>query len=200
MKIAVGSCVLLAILAGSLAMAGNNPRVAVTVHVMAHASKRTCSSGLPSIGGCDDVTTTEFSADADCFPVFYELSEYLGCEYGLTWPGTYSCIFTSCSDFVIGEIVNPGDGIAHTWTSCQSGPVAIPGWARIYEPAGGRVCVVPDPATGEIYVLDCSDGLDGPDEAPACAGIAGRPGDEPCGGNRPPTEEGTWGEIKTMFD
>jgi hypothetical protein len=199
MKFAIASCVLLAILAGSLAMAGNNARVAVSVHVMAHASKRTCSSGLPSISRCDDINTTEPSADADCFPVFYDISEYLGCEYGLTWPGTYTCTFTSCSDLVIGEIIDPGDGIAHTWLSCQSGNVAIPGWARIYEPAGGRVCVVPAPASGEIYVLDCSQGLDGPDETPSCAGIAGRAGDHPCG-DQPPTQEGTWGEIKTMFD
>jgi len=101
MKIAVASCTLLAILAGSIALAGNNPRVAVTVHVMAHSSKRSCSTGIPSIGRCDDVKTTESSADADCFPVFYELSEYLGCQYGLTWPGTYTCTFTSCSDLVI---------------------------------------------------------------------------------------------------
>jgi len=199
MKIAIASCMLFAVLAANLATAGNNPNVAVTVHVMAHASKRSCSSGLPSIDRCDDLKTTVSSVDADCFPVFYELSEYLGCQYGLTWPGTYTCTFTSCSDLVIGEIINPGDGIAHTWTSCQSGRVAIPGWARIYEPAGGRVCVVPDPETGEIFVLDCGEGLDSPLETPACAGIAGRPGDEPCG-NQPPTEEGTWGEIKTMFD
>jgi len=192
-------CLLLTMLAGSLAVAGNNSNVAVSVHVTAHASKRSCSSGLPSIDRCDDVKTTESSADVDCFPVFYELSEYLGCQYGLTWPGTYTCTFTSCSDLVIGEIVNPGDGIAHTWTSCQSGRTAIPGWFRIYEPAGGKVCVVPDPDAGDIYVLDCAEGLDAPFETPACAGIAGRPGDDPCG-DQPPTQEGTWGEIKTMFD
>jgi hypothetical protein len=200
MKAASVICALLAVMSGSLATAGNNPEIGVSVHVMAHASKRTCSGGLPSIRGCEDLKTSESSADTDCFPVFYELSEYLGVEYGLAWPGNYTCTFTSCSDLVIGEIINPGDGIAHTWLSCQAGRVAIPGWARIYEPAGGRVCVVPPPATGEIYVLDCDDGLDGPEEAPSCAGIGGRPGDDPCGGYRPPTEEGTWGEIKTMFD
>jgi hypothetical protein len=199
MKIAVASCVLLVVLTGNLALAGSNSGVGVSVHVMAYASKRTCSGGLPSIYGCGDIKTTEASADADCFPVFYDLSEYKGFEYSLTWPGSYTCIFTSCSDLVIGDLVNPGDGIAHTWTSCQSGRVAIPGWARIYEPAGGRVCVIPDPAVGEIFVLDCSDGLDGPNESPACAGIGGRMGDEPCG-DRPPAQEGTWGEIKSMFD
>jgi hypothetical protein len=200
MKIAVASCVLLAVLTGSLAVAGSNSNVAVSVHVMAHSAKRSCASGLPSIGRCDELKTTESSADTDCFPVFYDLSEYRGCEYGLTWPGSYTCTFTSCSDLLIGEIVSPGDGVSHTWTSCRNSRVVIPGWARIYEPSGGRVCVVPHPVGGEIYVLDCEEGLDSPVAAPACAGIAGRPGDDPCGGNQPPTEEGTWGEIKAMFD
>jgi len=168
--------------------------------VMAHASKRSCSSGLPSVIWCNDLKTTEASSDVDCFPVFYDLSEYKGCEFGLTWPGTYTCTFTSCSDLVIGDIVNPGDGIAHTWTACQGDRVAIPGWARIYEPAGGRICVIPAPGKSEIYVLDCGQQLDSPDEAPSCAGIAGRQGDNPCGGDAPPTEDGTWGEIKTLFD
>jgi len=85
-------------------------------------------------------------------------------------------------------------------TLAPSPAAAIPGWARIYEPAGGRICVVPHPATGEIYVLDCGGQLDSPNAAPSCAGIAGRQGDNPCGGDAPPTEEGTWGEIKAMFD
>jgi hypothetical protein len=199
MKIALALCALLAVLGGDLALAGSNSEVAVSVHVISHASKRSCSSGLPSIARCDDIKTTEASADADCFPVFYDLSEYLGCQYGLTWPGSYTCVFTSCSDLVLGEMVNPGDGIVHAWTSCHSGRVAIPGWARIYEPAGGKVCVVAHPDAGEIFVLDCSEGLDGPFETPSCAGIGGRPGDEPCG-DRPPTQDGTWGEIKSMFD
>ena len=102
MKAASVTCMLLALLAGSLILAGSNLGVGVTVHVMAYASERSCSSGLPSVSWCQDIETTEASGDVDCFPVFYDLSEYLGCEYGLTWPGTYTCTFTSCSDSGLG--------------------------------------------------------------------------------------------------
>ena len=95
MKAASVTCILLALLAGSLATAGSNSGVGVTVHVMAHASKRSCSSGLPSVSWCNDLKTTEASSDVDCFPVFYDLSEYKGCEFGLTWPGTYTCTYIS---------------------------------------------------------------------------------------------------------
>ena len=64
MKASLIAGTLVALLAGSLAMAGDNSGVGVTVHVMAHASKRSCSSGLPSVSWCNDLNTTEAGADS----------------------------------------------------------------------------------------------------------------------------------------
>jgi hypothetical protein len=195
---------LTAVLAGGFdggpAVAGSNFLVRATVHVTAYSAKRDCSSGIPAVNGCSELETTEAATDVDCFPVFYDMSEYKGCEYGLTWPGTYTCTFTSCSDLLIGDVVDPGDGVSHVWFSCESRRLMIPGWARIYEPGGGRVCLTGHPQTGIINVLDCGGELDSPESAPSCAGIGGRAGDDPCGGDSPPRQEETWGEIKTMFD
>jgi hypothetical protein len=175
-------CIVLAS-AGSC-LGGQNPGAKVAVHVMPHSPKRLCADALSTIGGCEDIVHTLEAGDVDCFPVFFNLVEFQGCEYALSWPGTNSCTFTSCSDLVIGTMVNPGDGISHTWFECQTGGIAIPGWAWIYEPDSAQVCVVGHPVTGAIRVLDCHEGLDEPSEEPFCGGIGGLAGDDPCGGGR----------------
>jgi uncharacterized repeat protein (TIGR01451 family) len=118
----------------------------------------------------------------DVFPVFFDVVEYLGVEYGLTWPGSGNCAFTSCSNLHIGGIEQPGDGIAQAWTSCQWGPTGssvVPGfgWIEVTEP--GMVSLVPHPETGMIRILDCADGLDAP-VGIYCAGLCGESGDPPC--------------------
>jgi hypothetical protein len=200
MKIAVVIAALFALLGGSAALAGSNAAVRATVHVLPHSSQRTCTQGFPDVGWCNDLKTTEASADVDWFPVFYDLTEYMGVEYGATWPGAYTCSFTICSDLCIGDIIEPGDGISHVWFSCETGGAVIPGWGHIYEPNGGRICLIPHPISGEISVLDCDQELDGPAVIPSCAGIGGQQGDDPCGTDSPPVSEETWGRIKTMFD
>lgn len=177
----------------SSCLGGLNPGAKVAVHVMPHSPKRSCADALATIGGCEDIVHTLETGDADCFPVFFNLVEYQGCEYALSWPGTNSCTFTSCSDLVIGGILNPGDGISHTWFECQPGGIAIPGWAWIYEPDSAQVCVIGHPVTGAIRVLDCHEGLDEPSEEPFCAGMGGLAGDDPCGGGRGDSGEGEGG-------
>jgi hypothetical protein len=171
------------VLAGSC-LGGQNPGAKVAVHLMAHSPKRSCADASSTIGGCEDIVHTLETGDVDCFPVFFNLTEFQGCEYALSWPGANTCTFTSCSYLVIGNIVNPGDGVSHTWIECQTGGIAIPGWAWIYEPNSARVCVVDHPVTGTIGILDCGEGLDEPSEEPFCAGIGGLAGDDPCGGGR----------------
>jgi hypothetical protein len=157
---------------------GTNPHARVAVHVLPHAS-RSCTKGFPVIDNCGDFVTTEPGPDADCFPVFYYLTEYQGFDYALTWPGMYSCVFTSCSDVTIGGIVWPGDGISQTWDTCRSGWAAVTGWAWIVD--YGLVCVAPHPDLGSINVRDCHDppGIDHPDYS-VCAGLGGVAGDEAC--------------------
>ena len=185
-------CVVLAL--ASSCLGGQNSGAKVAVHVMTHSPKRSCADALSTIGSCEDIVHTLETGDVDCFPVFFNLVEFQGCEYALSWPGTNTCTFTSCSDLVIGTIVNPGDGVSHTWFECHGGGVAIPGWAWIYEPDSAQVCVVDHPVTGVISILACDEGLDEPSEETFCAGIGGLVGDDPCGGGRGDGDEGENGE------
>ena len=179
--------------------AQGNPGVKVAIHLEEHLPARSCAGDFPSIATCADIVTTIDAGDVDAFPVFFNLNEYLGLEYGLMWPGQYSCAFTSCSDLTIGGISDPGDGVAHAWHFCQPGPIAVPGWAWIYEEDAAHICIVEHPWAYAISVLDCSpEGrLDHPDSS-FCAGIAGAEGGDPC--DHPTNvERATWGGIKSMF-
>jgi hypothetical protein len=191
-KVLVVAVALTLVLSAS-AFAGANPDGKTAVHVIPHGS-RTCAKGYPVVAGCGDIITTEPGLDVDAFPVFYDLNEYQGFDYGMTFPGPYSCAFTSCSDLAIGTIVWPGDGISHAWYVCQPGPIVLPGWGWIY--GSGEVHVVPHPTAGGPNIGDCAGELD----VPVCytfAGIGGFFGDDPC---RPTaTEQSTWGSIKGIF-
>ncbi|MFH1312681.1 MAG: hypothetical protein ABIJ00_05590 [Candidatus Eisenbacteria bacterium] len=166
-------------LACGLCWAGNNPSAKVAVHVKVHSAKQTCQN-LPAISDSSEIITTYEGSSFDFFPVFFNLAEYRGVEYAMTWPAwTYSCSFTSCSDLVIGNVDRPGEGIAHAWTNCRSGPVVIPGWGWLYADSAGSICIIDHPGAGAIHVLDCDEGLDEPLDS-FCAGVYGGTGDDPC--------------------
>jgi hypothetical protein len=193
-KVLVVTVALMLVLS-ACAYAGLNSGVAkVAVHAIPHGS-RSCTKGFPVVTTCAEIIFTEPGPDADCFPVFYDLVEYQGVEYAMCWPGLYSTVFTSCSDLTIGGITFTGNGVSHAWTTCQPGPIAMPGWAWIFD--YGVVCVCPHPETGVVTVGDCAGALDEP-VCFSCAGIGGYFGDDPC---RPTgTEQSTWGSIKGMFE
>ena len=130
--------------------------------------------------------------------MFFDLNEYLGCEYGLAWPAwTYSAAFASCSDLVIGEIRWPGDGASHTWASCQAGAAAIPSFVWLYADGPGMICPSPHPTSGTIGVMNCGEELEAP-TCIFCASVYGMIGDDPCEPTR--TEPASWGSIKAMFE
>jgi hypothetical protein len=163
------------------AYAGNNPDAKVVIHVRPHNAKLGCKVSFdPPTATCADLVTTEPSFSFDAFPVFYELNEYLGCEYAVTWPNwTYSASFTNCADFVIGAVNLPGDMAAHTWTDCQSG-MAVPSYLWIYADYAGMICPAePTEPGADLKVLDCSEGVDAP-IAVLCAGVYGAAGQDPC--------------------
>ena len=88
---------------GALAFAGLNPDAKVAVHVRPHNAEAGCAVTFAT---CADIVTTEPSYNVGAFPVFFDLVEYLGCEYGLCWPAwAYSAAFTNCADLIIGSIV-----------------------------------------------------------------------------------------------
>jgi hypothetical protein len=185
--------VALTLILSACAWAGLNPVAKAAVHVRPHASG-SCTKNFPTILDCGDIVTTTPGPDVDAFPVFFDLVEYQGFDYGMTWPGMYSAVFTSCSDLTIGSILWPGDGVSHAWYVCQYGPVAIAGFAWIFD--YGMVCIVPHPGAGGPTVGDCHGGDDGM-MCMFCAGIGGYIGDDPCWPTA--TEPNTWGGIKGMF-
>ncbi|MFC1799521.1 choice-of-anchor D domain-containing protein [Candidatus Eisenbacteria bacterium] len=158
--------------------AGTNPLAKSAVHVLSHDANRNCA-GVPAVAGCGDISTTYAGADFDAFPVFFNLTEYLGLEYGLTWPEwTYGAAWTSCSLLSIGGITAPGDGVVQAWGACQTGQV-VAGWVWLYADTPGNVSVVPHPETGDILVLDCNLGVNETVQN-FSAGVFGGTGDDPC--------------------
>jgi hypothetical protein len=197
-------CVLLGL--STVALAGNNPGAKGTIHVRPHNAKAGCNYG--TIEGCADIVMSEPGFSVDAFPIFYELTEYQGCEYSVTWPDwTYPPAFTNCADLVIGTIANPGDGVSHTWLACQTG-VCVPAFLWLYADGPGQVCISGNPLhphkPGTAFVLDCAEGLDVL-VGWGCAGVyGGTPA--PASGDAceelppPATQPTTWGEIKGMFE
>jgi hypothetical protein len=195
-RITVIAACLVLVLAG-VALAGNNPLVKVAVHVKDHNSKQACGA-LPAIGACEDINTTYAQHSFDAFPVFFDLVEYQGVEYGMCWPDwTYSAAWNQCADLVIGEIVWPGDGISQTWTSCRNEAIMITGWAWLYADGPGLVTVCNHPVTGEIQVLDCHEAINAP-VANYPAGVFGAEGEDPC--QPVMIQPTTWGAIKGIFE
>jgi hypothetical protein len=195
MKKVLVAMVALTLVLSAVAFAGNNPAGKVAIHVRAHNAKLACNYGTITV--CGEIVTTEPSFSIDAFPVFYDLVEFKGVEYGVCWPAwAYSAAFNNCSDLVIGAIAWPGDGSSHTWLTCQAG-VAVPSFLWLYADGPGMVCPCPHPETGLISILDCAEGLDSPIGV-FCAGVYGEMGDDPC---EPvvATEASTWGGIKGIF-
>lgn len=200
MKKLLVAAVALTLILSTVAFAGSNPSGKMALHVKNYNDRQNCVTNMPVITGCADIVTTYAGADFHVFPVFYDLAEFKGCEYGLTWPvWTYSADFTSCSDLTIDGILNPGDGISHAWIACQTATVCVPGYARLTAETPAMVCPVPYPPTGLISILDCTQGLDSPC-AVFCAGVYGLTGDDPCAGGASATEGSTWGGIKAIFE
>jgi hypothetical protein len=197
MKVTSIAVLTLILASGTLALAGNNPDTKVAVHVRPHDAGPGCDYG--TINSCHDLVMTEPGASFDAFPVFFDIAEFMGCEYGMWWPEwTYSAAFSNCADQVIGDIAWPYDGASHTWSTCQTGTwVCVPSYIWLYADGPGMVCVIQHPVNGEPKVFDCEEGWDEALET-FCAGVNGYVGDDPC----PPVEASpdTWGGIKDRFE
>ena len=125
---------------------GSNRLFMGAIHVRPHNESAGCDHTIPhgEILTCHDIVTTEPGQSVDAFPVFYDVSEYIALEYGLTWPSfSSSAIFTSCAELTIGEIRNPGDGVSQAWTTCRNGNICIPGFIWLYADSAGKVCFAP---------------------------------------------------------
>jgi hypothetical protein len=199
MRTTLAATTALLVLAASFVFAGNNPDVKVGIHILPHDPERWCYSNFPVIEEPGDIVFTyEGCEEVDFFPVFFDISEYKCVQYAVVWPGSETCSFNPCSYAHIGEIVEPGDWIAHCWRGCQTGFSVIPGWGEVTMDHYGLVCLSSSPELGNIAILDCNDGLDYP-VANFCAGVCGRVGENPLYADQP-TVPTTWGSIKGLFD
>jgi hypothetical protein len=180
------------------ALGGTNPNAKVAVHIMPHAS-RSCSKSFPAISSCEDITCTYPSGgDVDFFVVFYDLEAYTGFGYSVTWPSEWSsCSFTSCSEFTIGGIVEPGDTISHAWTDCDSSGVCIAGFGWLGDiETPGHISIGPIPGYG-IDISDCQFQTD--TAVVSCrAGLNGAAGDDPCAGRGAGDGEGEGDELPAL--
>ena len=196
MKRVIVVAVALTLTMSAVALAGNNPGLKVAIHVRAHNAKAGCTI-TPAISSCEGIVTTDPGFSIDAFPVFYDLNEYLGCEYAVCWPAwTYSAAWNNCADLVIGSITQSGQGASHTWLGCQPGPVAVPSFLWLYADFAGMICPCPHPISGLYSVLDCAEGIDNPITI-FCAGVYGAIGDDPCLPDAVTPK--TWGGIKSIF-
>jgi hypothetical protein len=203
MKTSITAVVIVLVMAGALT-GGANQHAKVGVHVVPYNCNRACNRFFPQIKSLHDITATyDGCGDIDFFPVFFDLVEYKGFEYGVDWPGSYSCVFISCSYTRLGDIVWPGDGISQVWPDCQPYAVAIPGWGWLTIDVPGTICIVPHPLTDMITVADCRDpaDLDYVDYLTSvfCAGVCGKAAESPGDVMTIATEPTTWGSIKGMF-
>jgi hypothetical protein len=181
------------------ALAYSNQNVKVGIHVLPHDPERGCYINFPVIDDPSDIVFTYEGCgeEVDFFPVFFDLTECLGVEYSVIWPGSQTCTFTICSYSHIGQLIYSGDWIAQCWQECQTGYAIIPGWGEVTFDQPGYVCLAEVPATGRIAVLDCDLTIDVP-VANFCAGVCGRIGENPLYADQATTET-TWGGIKTLF-
>jgi hypothetical protein len=180
----------------------NNLKMAL--HIVPHNAKQSCSN-LPSITGFGDITRTQSGAgDYDVFMVIFDYgSGFTGAEFGLSWPvGWGSAITSHCADFAIDGIVNPGDVISLTWSTCQTSPAYRPiTWTWLTATGAGEIIMVHKqrvPPTDPIYfigIADCAYHEQGATYV-YFAGIDVVPWE---GVPYVATEPTTWGGIKTMF-
>jgi hypothetical protein len=195
----LGTVLALALVLTASAYGGANEGHTVAIHVISHGST-TCTKGFPAIDDCEDVVYEyESCDDIDVFPVFLDLSGVTGIQYGLTWPSAWgSCAYTACvGDFTIGDIEDPGDGIAHSWSECQNVSIVVAGYGWLSPSGSGLVCPTLNPRTYKIGTSDCDFVEDSAYET-YCAGVCGGDGEDPCPyptGRNP----STWGKIKRMF-
>jgi hypothetical protein len=190
----------LVITAAAIAGQGMNPLTKIGIHARAHGACKT----LPTFPACSSIITAipALNADIDVIPVLFDITQYTVAEFGMTWPAEWGTgSWSRClGNIAIGTIHNPGEGTAISWSVCMYAWSVAPGFLWIFPSSAGIVTPIPNPATGDMGVVDCTPtGVGGPYyDHPMCIFSAGFPaGDDPC--EETAVEQSTWGSIKGMF-
>jgi len=152
----------------------------IAVHVIEYDATMDCDEKLPIIETCADIQSTWNGSNVLAFPVFFDLCEYKGVEFGLSWPEwEVSGSWQSCADLSIGEISHPGEGVSQVWFDCHFESAVVPGWVWLFADSPGFVEPCGHPYTGKITIVNCWGQLDEP-WAWGRAGVNGTEGDDPC--------------------
>jgi len=194
----------LVITAAALAGPGQNPLTKIAIHAKAYPT--TCKQ-IPTFADCHGIVTTLAGSggNVNVIPVLFDIASYTVAEFGMTWPAEWGTMsWLRCKgNIAIGTIMNPGDGTAISWSVCMAGWSVAPGLGWLTPTGPGIVSPIPNPATGDMGVVDCTPTSQGGPyyDHPMCvfsAGIDGMTGDDPC--EETATEQSTWGSIKGMFE
>ena len=180
-----------------------NEQIKLALHLDTHLS-RSCTKNMPSLSTRGDLVRQWAGyEDLDVFFVMFQYDEIRGVQYGLNWPGDWgSAVTTQCADLKIGDIVNPGDGFALAWSTCEL-PASAGGtrpafwpvaWSWIAPSSDGEIEIIETPSTGKVSVSNCINLEMGPDSV-FFAGVNVDPYEGPFVGIEPTT----WGGIKAMF-
>lgn len=179
-----------------------NEDLKFALHIEQHAT-RSCTEGMPSMGTRDDLHRVHDTyEDIDVFFVVFGFDSIAGVQYGLVWPEAWgSATTTYCSDFAIGSIVNPGDGMAMTWVSCQIGG-AVPAfwpvsWSYMVPTSEGEIKISDNRTASALTAFSCLF-VESEPESVFYAGINVDPYEGPPGGEVA-IEPKTWGQVKAMF-
>jgi hypothetical protein len=152
----------------------------IAVHVVEYDPHMNCGERLPVIQGCAWIQSTYEGADVLAFPIFFDLCEYQGVEFGLSWPDWEGgAVWQSCADLSIGEITHPGDGVSQVWHDCHLDNAVVPGWIWVYADGPGHIEPCGHPYTGEVQILNCWQEVDKLYWGYR-AGVNGAEGDNPC--------------------
>jgi hypothetical protein len=185
----------------ALAGNGHNPIIKIGMHTKAHPTS--CTKGYPVFTSCSNIITTTALCEFDVMPVFFDLVEVTVTEFGLTWPAEWGTMsWVRCKGTIaVGGILNPGEGTAISFQTCQYSWSIAPGYGWLIATGPGTVTPIPYFATGDYGVVDCQPSPGPYYDYPVCifsAGACGLTGDDPCF----PTavEPSTWGSIKSMFE
>jgi hypothetical protein len=210
-----------------VAMAGDNTQAGIAFHVTTYVDKDPCGTGLPSVLNYTLVDEVPSFAPGDQFSVWVLVcngSDSVGVsaiEYGLDYDGNpLSGVdinsFTDCTDlsYPMDNWPEPASGTINIWTynnHCQttnSQPyvpktvIAIAGMFNVQVYSPDQFALTPRPVSGVASVVGCDLAQDNiaPGPVPSHLGIAGfgAPGYSPCGAPTP-TEQTTWGKIKTQY-
>ncbi len=194
----------------------------MALHLSAHGTN-SCGGAkappLPPLTSRDDIVSTWLTdptegspVDLDVFLVVFQYDSLALVEYGLNWPAAWGSAWATSkclAPIAVGDIINPGDGMALAWGSpaCWRTQFFIPAYTWLTATSKGRIEIrdfpdtlngVPMGGSDNNGIIVCGGSTYDYPESVFFAYVGTDSG--PYEG--PPlyeTEPSTWGAIKSIF-